>query len=121
MAAPAPTPAATLTPNQLGYVTIRTASGKTKCQISADRVICGAQFTHSPIMDGDHADGAVISPNGSVTWLNGNLGNAPEVRLGYQNYHALNWTISATESGTTFTNGQTGRGALVSIDDVHTI
>lgn len=114
-----PPPAVSLVPNQFGYVTMRTASGKTKCQISADKVICEAQYTNSPIIDGDHADGAVISPDGGLKWLNGNLGNAPEIRLGYQIYHALGWTVSAAENGTTFTNDRTGRGAFVSVDDVH--
>src|SRR5262249_29633431 len=66
-----------LPPNENGYVFVQTKSGQTRCQINADNVGCQAQFTNSPIQDGEHANGVNITASGSVQWVLGNLGDIP--------------------------------------------
>lgn len=116
-----PTPAAggqTLEPNANGYVYIETTSGKTRCQISADTVGCESQFTDSPIVDGEHATGVEVSASGSNRWVLGNLGAMPTTTIDYDTYHAVGWTIVADETGTNFTNDDTGHGMFVSTERV---
>ena len=122
---PAPTGSATaappgaqvLTPED-GYVFIETKSGKTRCQLSTAEVGCEAQFTNSPVLDGIHANGVRLTPNGEVSWLVGNLGDIPVVTLDYKTYSAVGWTIDAREDGTRFTNDGTGHGMVVAVDGV---
>lgn len=106
--------------NADGYVFIETKSGRTRCQISLERVGCEAAFTNSPIKDGEHANGVSISSDGTVQWVLGNLGNIPVVTIDYLTYQAQGWTIKATIDGTRFTNTHTGHGMFVSIDKVET-
>jgi hypothetical protein len=118
-----PTPPAgaiPLTPDQNGHVFIETKSGLTRCQITKDSVGCEAPFTHSPLQDGEHANGVSISSTGSVQWVLGNLGAIPTVAIDYKTYAAQGWTINATSDGTRFTNDHTGHGMFVSIDKVNT-
>lgn len=121
----APTPSAPagaipLPPDKNGYVFIETKSGETRCQIAADNVGCEAQFTDSPIVDGEHANGVSITADGNVQWVLGNLGAIPTVTIDYRTYDAQGWTITATSSGTRFTNNRTRHGMFVSIDNVET-
>ncbi|MGA7051205.1 MAG: hypothetical protein WBZ37_07995 [Mycobacterium sp.] len=118
-----PTPPAgaiPLTPDQNGYVFIETKSGLTRCQINKDTVGCEAPFTHSPLQDGEHANGVSVTASGTVDWVLGNLGAIPTVTIDYKTYDAQGWTIIATSEGTRFTNGHTGHGMFVSIDKVNT-
>jgi hypothetical protein len=118
-----PTPPAgaiALPPNQNGYVFIETKSGETRCQITADDVGCQAQFTDSPLQEGEHANGVNINANGSVQWVLGNIGDFPTVSLDYRTYYATGWTIAASEDGIRFTNDHTGHGMFVSIEHVDT-
>ncbi len=124
---PAPSPAPTtsappgggqLSPSAQGYVYIETKSGKTRCQISRDAVGCEAQFTNSPIMEGEHANGVHVTADGTVRWVVGNLGDIPVVTLDYRTYEAQGWTIDATSGGTRFSNDRTGHGIFVSVDGV---
>ena len=118
--APAPAKATPLPANDNGYVFIETKSGKTRCQISAASVGCEAQFTNSPLRDGQHANGVSVSADGTVEWILGNLGNIPVVTIDYRTYTAQGWTIVAAIDGTRFTNAETGHGMFVSIDKVET-
>lgn len=126
--APRPTPTAPakpggaipLPPNDNGYVFIETKSGKTRCQISSKNVGCEAEFTNSPIQDGEHANGVSISSDGTVEWVLGNLGDIPVVTIDYRTYDAQGWTIAASIDGTRFTNDRTGHGMFVSIGNVDT-
>jgi hypothetical protein len=125
--APSPPPSANppasavpLPPDQNGYVFIETKSGQTRCQINADSVGCEAQFTDSPMQDGERANGVHITSSGDVQWIVGNLGDIPTVTIDYLTYDAEGWTIAATESGTRFTNKNTGHGMFVSIQKVDT-
>lgn len=116
----APTGAIPLPPDENGYVFIETKSGKTRCQINKESVGCEAQFTNSPIRDGEHANGVHITAGGSVQWVLGNLGAIPTVTIDYQTYDAQGWIITATIDGTRFQNASTGHGMFVSIDRVDT-
>ncbi|KLO25407.1 hypothetical protein [Mycobacterium haemophilum] len=115
-----PAGAIPLPPDQNGYVFIETKSGVTRCQISTTSVGCEAPFTHSPMQDGEHANGVNVTANGSVQWVLGNLGAIPTVTIDYKIYAAQGWTIDATADGTRFTNNRTGHGMFVSIDKVDT-
>jgi hypothetical protein len=120
---PRPTPPAStipLPPNDRGYVFIETKTGQTRCQINANNVGCQAQFTDSPMQDGEHANGVNINASGSVQWVLGNLGDFSAVTIDYHTYGAEGWTIAASEDGTRFTNDRTGHGMFVSIEHVDT-
>jgi hypothetical protein len=115
-----PAGAIPLPPDHNGYVFIETKSGQTRCQINADSVGCEAQFTNSPVQDGERANGVNVTASGSVQWVVGNLGDIPTVTIEYLTYDAEGWTIAASESGTRFTNKNTGHGMFVSIEKVDT-
>lgn len=120
---PGPTPpagATPLPPDDNGYVFIETKSGQTRCQISPESVGCEAEFTNSPLQDGEHANGVNVDADGKVQWVLGNLGAIPAVTIDYGTYDAQGWTIDATSSGTRFTNARTGHGMFVSIEKVET-
>jgi hypothetical protein len=117
---PPPAGAVPLPPDGNGYVFIETKSGQTRCRITTDSVGCEARFTHSPIQDGEHANGVNVTAAGAVQWVLGNLGDIPTVTIDYRTYDAQGWTIAATESGTRFTNKRTGHGMFVSIENVET-
>lgn len=126
---PAPAPSSTpqppagaipLPPDENGYVFIETKSGRTRCQISTRQVDCEAEFTNSPLKDGEHANGVSVSSDGTVQWVLGNLGDIPVVTIDYLTYQAQGWTIEADIGGTRFTNERTGHGMFVSIDNVET-
>jgi len=55
-----PTGGKVLSPNANGYVYIETRSGLTRCQISADTVGCESEFTDSPTIDGESANGVEV-------------------------------------------------------------
>ena len=108
----------TLEPNANGYVYIETKSGKTRCQISASTVGCESEFTDSPVVDGEHANGVEVSASGSNRWVLGNLGAMPTTTIDYDTYEAVGWTIVAGSDGTRFTNDGTGHGMFVSTERV---
>ncbi len=108
----------TLEPNSNGYVYIETRSGKTRCQISADTVGCESEFTDSPVLEGENANGVEVSASGSNRWVLGNLGAMPTTTIGYGTYQAVGWTITADSTGTTFTNDSSGHGMFVSTERV---
>jgi len=109
-----------LPPDENGYVFIETKSGRTRCQISTRQVDCEAQFTNTPLKDGEHANGVSVSSDGTVQWVLGNLGDIPVVTIDYLTYQAQGWRIKADIDGTRFTNDRTGHGMFVSIDNVET-
>ena len=115
-----PGDAVELPPDENGYVFIETKSGRTRCQISTLRVDCEAEFTNTPLKDGEHANGVSVSSDGTVQWVLGNLGDIPVVTIDYLTYQAQGWKIKADVDGTRFTNERTGHGMFVSIDNVET-
>jgi hypothetical protein len=114
----APPPGAQMLPPQNGYVFIQTRSGKTRCQLSTTKVGCESEFTNSPVLNGEPANGVQVNANGQLSWLAGNLGDIPTVTLDYRTYSAVGWTIQAGSDGTRFTNDRTGHGMFVSVDKV---
>lgn len=118
--APAPAPGADVLAPQNGYVFIETKSGRTRCQVSAAEVGCETQFVDPPDVAGLPATGVRFSAAGELSWVVGNLGAIPAVTLDYRTYRAVGWTIEAAESGTRFTNDETGRGMIVAVEGVET-
>ncbi|MGY4710935.1 hypothetical protein ACXDF8_15460 [Mycolicibacterium sp. CBM1] len=118
---PAPSPAPgdqTLPASDTGYVYIETKSGKTRCQINAATVGCESDFENPPVVNGEPANGVEVSASGSVRWIAGNLGAIPTTPIDYATYHAVGWTIAATENGTRFTNDGSGHGMFISTQGV---
>jgi hypothetical protein len=119
---PPPTPSPSASPTgaaaqplapQNGYVFITTKSGLTRCQINTATVGCEAQFTNSPQVDGEPANGVQVTADGHLKWILGNLGDIPVVTIDYRTYSAEGWTIVATQDGTRFTNDNTHHGMSV--------
>src|SRR6202044_3893675 len=115
-----PASAIPLPPDQSGHVFIETKSGQTRRQIDSASVGCEAQFTNSPMQDGERANAVNITASGEAQRGPGNLGDTPTGTIDYQTYDAAGWTIAASESGTRFTNEHTGHGMFVSIEKVDT-
>ncbi len=105
-----------LQPSETGYVYIETKSGKTRCQISAEKVSCESEFTASPSVEGQPANGVEVTADGGNRWVLGNLGAIPTTGIDYATYHALGWTIEADATGTRFTNDVTGHGMSVNTE-----
>jgi hypothetical protein len=113
-----PPAAGSLPPSASGYVYIETKSGETRCQLTATEVDCEAQFTNSPVVDGEQANGVSVTSGGTLRWVVGNLGDIPVTTLDYRTYQTLGWTIVAGSDGTRFTKDSTGHGMFVSLDGV---
>ena len=119
MPTPMPLPPAgsgDLQPSETGYVYIETKSGKTRCQISSDKVACESEFTATPTVEGQPANGLEVTADGTNRWTLGNLGAIPTTSIDYASYHALGWTIEADADGTRFTNDETGHGMFVNTE-----
>ncbi len=113
-----PAPGGILPPNAQGYVYVETKSGKTRCQLNSQSVGCEAQFENSPVVSGTPANSVSVDASGTVRWIVGNLGDIPAVILDYRTYSAAGWTIAADETGTRFTNDETGHGMFVAVEGV---
>lgn len=113
-----PAPGGDTLPSTGGFVYIETKSGQTRCQISAESVGCESNFTNSPVVDGEPANGVEVTADGSLRWITGNLGAIPTTTIDYATYHAVGWTIEASSEGTRFTNDSTGHGMFVSTEQV---
>jgi len=112
---------------------LRTQSGRARCVVGADQVVCQSSgsvdqgnrgFPQVPLDEsGVHWFLAVVDASGAFRWDNGNIPGAfPEndhVLSYQQTYSAAGWIVLSTEQGTTFTNQRTGHGMFVSIDDVY--
>ncbi|WP_135451962.1 hypothetical protein [Mycobacterium sp. DL99] len=115
----APSGATPLQPEN-GYVFIETKSGRTRCQLSKQDVGCESDFTNAPVIDGEHANGIRLTPDGQIKWVVGNLGDIPVVTLDYRTYSAVGWTIDAREDGTRISNDRSGHGMVVAVEGVKT-
>ncbi|WP_157576516.1 hypothetical protein [Mycobacterium sp. GA-2829] len=107
-----PNTAIALPPNSYGYVTVETLSGRVRCMVESEQVICETGETNWP----EH--GVSIATDGSVRFADGNLGDIQPTKMQYRTYRAMGWTIVASETGTRFSNDRTGRGAMVSAESV---
>ncbi|MFN6544023.1 hypothetical protein [Mycolicibacterium nivoides] len=115
----APSGATPLQPEN-GYVFIETKSGRTRCQLSKQDVGCESDFTNAPVIDGEHATGVRLTPDGQIKWIVGNLGDIPVVTLDYRKYSAVGWTIDASEDGTRISNDGSGHGMVIAVEGVKT-
>ncbi|QRY47637.1 hypothetical protein JVX93_13135 [Mycolicibacterium boenickei] len=115
----APSGATPLQPEN-GYVFIETKSGRTRCQLSKQDVGCESDFTNAPVIDGEHATGVRLTPDGQIKWIVGNLGDIPVVTLDYRKYSAVGWTIDASEDGTRISNEGSGHGMVIAVEGVKT-
>lgn len=115
----APSGATPLQPEN-GYVFIETKSGRTRCQLSKQDVGCESDFTNAPVIDGEHATGVRLTPDGQIKWIVGNLGDIPVVTLDYRKYSAVGWTIDAGEEGTRISNDGSGHGMVIAVEGVKT-
>ena len=79
---------------------------------------CESDFANAPMKDGFKANGVSVNGSGTLTWVVGNLGDIPVVKLDYQTYSANGWTIDATSDGTRFSNDGTGHGMQVATQGV---
>lgn len=120
IASGAPEDAVALPLDEFGTAYFETASGATFCYVDEIEVGCQAQFTGTPMQDGVRTNGVLLNADGTVEYLVGDMGELPDVTLAHQNYSVAGWTILASPEGTVFINDATGRGMLVSIDEVHT-
>jgi hypothetical protein len=85
--------------------------------IEEDMVGCETAATDWPVApDGHPYHGVKVTADGHIEWVQGDLGDTSLVKLEYQNYHAMDWTIIASSSGTCFTNDRTGHGMFVSVE-----
>ena len=114
--------AVTLPVNPYGYVVVQTAGGGTQCIVETTFVGCQSDSTKwQKRADGSGSyHGVRINPDGTGSWVDGNLGAAAPTTLADQTYRAQGWTIVSSPSGLRFTNDRTGHGALVSVDGVQT-
>ncbi|OCB11159.1 hypothetical protein A5717_20860 [Mycolicibacterium porcinum] len=113
-------PGATPLEPENGYVFIETKSGRTRCQLSKQYVGCESDFTNPPVIDGEHATGVKLTPDGQIKWVVGNLGDIPVVTLDYRSYSAVGWTIDASEDGTRISNDGSGHGMVIAVEGVKT-
>ncbi|PND57739.1 hypothetical protein CRM90_12025 [Mycobacterium sp. ENV421] len=98
--------------NSYGYVAVQTKSGRVRCMVEQQRVVCETAENNWP------AHGVEIEANGSTRFANGNIGDVRPSTLDYQTYRAAGWTITASSTGTRFSNDRTGHGAVVNVDRV---
>ncbi|WP_137149016.1 hypothetical protein [Mycolicibacterium sp. CR10] len=112
--------AVSLPPNQYGYVVVQSAAGDTQCIVETTFVGCETEGTNwQPHADGSGPyHGVRINPDGTGSWVDGNLGAAAPTTLTGATYRAQGWTIGVTPAGMRFTNDQTGHGAVVAIGGV---
>jgi hypothetical protein len=117
---------------------VRTQSGKVRCDIFANDVghgggpvvVCqqtgGAPFPQAPVSPqfGEQMNLAVVRANGAFNWDIGNIAGssqamAQDIVLNYgQTYDILGWAVLPSSDGTRFTNDGTGRGMFVSVENV---
>ena len=109
---------------------LSTVSGKVRCSVSVNHAVCQRNsadgFPNAPIQNGYHDN--IVSTDGAgggLVWSSGNMPASDEndprndIVLTYgDSFHFHGWTIEPTESGTRFTNLDTGHGMFVSIEKV---
>ncbi len=86
---------------------IETKSGKTRCQINADRSRLRVGVHQRAGGQRRARQRSRLTAGGQVEWIVGNLGDIPVETIDYRTYSAEGWTIVAAEDGTRFTNDGT--------------
>lgn len=107
-----------LTPDSRSQVYIATAM-IFRAMVTPEFVGCEADFTCAPSEDGYQATGVRADPDGTLTWIWGNLGHLPVVRLEAGNYKTPDWDIMVTsDGGLRVTNATTGKTFVITADHV---
>ncbi|MDG4666980.1 hypothetical protein [Mycobacterium sp. 236(2023)] len=114
--------AVTLPANQYGYVVVQTSAGDTQCIVDTTYVGCETDgMNWAQHVDGSGPyHGVRINPDGTGSWVDGNLGAPTPTTLADKPYRAQGWTIVSSPAGMRFTNDKTGHGATVSAAKVET-
>lgn len=110
-------PAVNLTPDAHGLVYVAT-SAIFRALISTEFIGCEADFTSAPLVEGYQPTGVRVESDGNLTWILGNLGHLPVVKLAAGgHYTALGWAISvADDGGIEATNTTTGKAFAIHPD-----
>lgn len=105
------TPTVNLTPDARGLVYVAT-SAIFRALITSEFIGCEADFTGAPLVDGYQPTGVRVASDGNLTWIVGNLGHLPVVKLAAGgHYTALGWEITvADDGGIEAVNTATGKG-----------
>lgn len=106
-----------LTPDSRGQVYIATAM-IFRAIVTPEFFGCEADFTCAPSEGGYQATGVRADADGTLTWIWGNLGHLPVVRLEAGDHKALDWDIVVAASGGLHVTNTTTRKAFV-IDADH--
>ncbi len=85
------------------WISITTASGKTKCQLSTVAVQCSVDFSPVKYNLGERVIGFQF--DGGLQWMVGEPWTGNEGQIDYGFYRANEWTIEASIDGTRFTDG----------------
>lgn len=115
------TPSKFLSPDSHGQVYISTGT-IFRAMVTREFVGCEADFTCAPTEGGYQATGVRADRDGSLTWIWGNLGHVPVVRLEEGIYNTVDWDIVvAPNGGLRVTNRATDRAFVVEADRVETV
>ena len=96
------------------YLAVATASGLISCLVRPGRIGCETPASHWQLHeDGTPYHSVSFDADGSIEWVDGQMGNLPRTTIGHRPYKALGWTIVAIEDGLRFTNDETGHGVCV--------
>lgn len=103
-----------LTPDERGLVYVAT-SAIFRALISTEFIGCEADFTGAPLVDGYQPTGVRVDSDGTLTWILGNLGHLPVVKLAAGgHYMALGWELTVDEDGgITVFNTTTGKAFVI--------
>ncbi|SKQ84516.1 hypothetical protein [Mycobacteroides abscessus] len=102
-----------LSPDSHGQVYISTAT-IFRAMVTPEFIGCEADFTCAPTEDGYRATGVRADRDGSLTWIWGNLGHLPVIKLEEGVYNALDWDIVVVANGgLRVTNRATGKAFVV--------
>ncbi|KZS53533.1 hypothetical protein A4G26_18950 [Mycobacterium kansasii] len=109
-----------LQPDSHGVVAVETQSGSISCLVQRDWVACETPLTNWPLHDDGTPYHSVVGyADGSVAWVDGQMGDVPRTRLDDREHRALGWTIVAVEDGVRFINDETGHGICVTTRRAH--
>lgn len=114
-------PAVNLAPDAHGLVYVATAA-IFRALISSEFIGAEADFTAAPRVDGYQPTGVRVDANGSMTWILGNLGHLPVVKLTAGSYTALDWNITVgVDGGVHAHNITTGKAFIISGERVEAL
>lgn len=111
-----------LEPNKHGYLAVTTESGTISCLVQHGWIGCETSTANWPrYPDGTPCHGVKIDANGSIEWMDGQIGDLARTKIDNREYSALGWKITSSGDGLLITNQRTGKRTLVSTDDVQAV